>query len=390
MNKILSAFFFIGGAIVLNAQGIVFEKGTFAEAKAKAKAEHKLIFMDAFTVWCGPCKQLSKTIFPLQEVGDYFNQNFINVKMDMEKGEGIELAKAYAVNAYPTLIFLNANGELVHRTCGLMPKESLIEEAKNAVGGINTFVAAQKTKNKIIGNSTEALKYFQMMDNACARFEKDLELFFSNFSPLQMNEEATDKIFADYVTSTNSKGFEYVVVHQTEMTNKWGTDKYNKFISTSILNDINRLGTNKTQANAINEKINKYAAVNDKAYLQALLKVVLADVNKNMDEYAPAVVAYVNQFALNDANQLNNYAWSFYEKIEQKQYLLEAEKWAELACTMQKADWHALDTYAAVLYKLKKKDQAAVEAQKAISLGKRLGDDMSDTEALLQKINQLP
>ncbi len=390
MKKIVSVLFLVSGVIALHAQGIVFEKGTFAEAKAKAKTEGKLIFMDAFTVWCGPCKQLAKNIFPLQEVGDYFNKNFINVKMDMEKGEGIELAKTYAVNAYPTLLFLNAQGELVHRTCGLMPKEGLLEEAKNAVGGLNTFSAAQKTKTKIIGNSTEALKYFQMMDNACARFEKDLDLFFSNFSPLQMNEEATDKIFIDYVTSSNSKGFEYAIVHQNEMMNKWGAEKYNQFVKGAILNDINRVGANKAQAAAISEKINKYADGNDRAYLSALLKVMVAEAGKNMEDYATSVISYVNQFALNDANQLNNYAWSFYEKIEQKQYLLEAEKWAELACSMQKADWHALDTYAAVLFKLKKKEQAAIEAQKAISLGKRIGDDMSDTEALLQKINQLP
>jgi uncharacterized protein YyaL (SSP411 family) len=59
----------------------------------KAKKENKLIFVDAYASWCGPCKLMVKNIFPLKTVGDYYNSHFINAKIDMEKGEGIELAK---------------------------------------------------------------------------------------------------------------------------------------------------------------------------------------------------------------------------------------------------------------------------------------------------------
>ena len=65
------------------AQGIEFEKGTFAEALAKAKAESKMVFMDCYTVWCGPCKKLSSDIFPQKVVGDYFNNNFVSIKLQM-------------------------------------------------------------------------------------------------------------------------------------------------------------------------------------------------------------------------------------------------------------------------------------------------------------------
>ncbi len=388
MKKLLAISFFVGHILLANAQGIAFEHGTFTEAKQKAAKENKLIFIDAFTVWCGPCKQLAKNIFPLQEVGDYFNKNFINVKMDMEKGEGIEMAKTYSVNAYPTLLFVNAKGELVHRTCGLMPKESLLEEAQRAVSGENTFVSIQKRKSLV--EPEAAAIYFKAMDDACAKFDKDVNAFFSTLPTDKINNEATDKIISTYVTSTSSAGFEFVSKYKTEFLQKWGVEKYNAFTKSILLNEVQSANTKtKGVEAALNKKINMYADNFDKDFLFSVLKINVAEQNNLIDNYAQAVIAYINKYAINDGNQLNNYAWSFYEKVDNPKYLQEAEKWAELACSMQKADWHPLDTYAAVLFKLKKKEPAMVEAQKAISLGKRLGDDVSDTEALLQKINQL-
>ncbi|MFN4256425.1 MAG: thioredoxin family protein, partial [Saprospiraceae bacterium] len=73
---------------LLAAQGMNFEHGTWAEVLAKAKAENKPIFMDAYTVWCGPCKMMSNQTFPDAKVAELFNARFVNVKVDMEKGEG--------------------------------------------------------------------------------------------------------------------------------------------------------------------------------------------------------------------------------------------------------------------------------------------------------------
>lgn len=112
--------------------GIQFSHGTWAEIKAEAKENKKDIFIDCYTVWCGPCKALSKNIFPLKEVGDYFNANFINYKVDMEKGEGIELKKQFGVNAFPTLLWIDSDGEILHKVVGSMPADKLIEEAKRA------------------------------------------------------------------------------------------------------------------------------------------------------------------------------------------------------------------------------------------------------------------
>jgi len=108
------------------AQGIQFTQGTWKEIKAKAEKENKLIFMDAYAEWCGPCKKMAKDVFTQKEVGDYFNAHFVNVKMDMEKGEGIGLSNDFGVQAYPTLLFVNSGGNVVHRAVGYHTTDLLI------------------------------------------------------------------------------------------------------------------------------------------------------------------------------------------------------------------------------------------------------------------------
>ena len=114
------------------SQGIQFEAGSWKEVLQKAKQENKLIFVDLYTTWCGPCKKMAADTFPQQAVGDYFNKNFVNYKIDAEKGEGPELAGKYEVSAYPTLVFVDAAGELVYKFMGVRTAEKLIAEGEKA------------------------------------------------------------------------------------------------------------------------------------------------------------------------------------------------------------------------------------------------------------------
>lgn len=83
------------------AAGIEFFHGTWAEGVAKAKAENKKIFIDFFTEWCGPCLNMALTVFPQPEVGEAYNKDFVCMKIDAEKGEGVDLARKYQVRSYP-------------------------------------------------------------------------------------------------------------------------------------------------------------------------------------------------------------------------------------------------------------------------------------------------
>lgn len=111
-------------------EGITFFSGSYAEALVKAKAEGKLVFVDIYASWCGPCKRLKATTFKDPAVGDFFNKNFINLAIDGEKGEGPVLAQQFGVRAYPTLVFVNADGKVVQKTVGFESAPNLLRIAK--------------------------------------------------------------------------------------------------------------------------------------------------------------------------------------------------------------------------------------------------------------------
>ena len=111
-------------------KGIQFKSISFEEALKEAKASNKLIFLDAYAVWCGPCKWMAANSFKEEEVGEFFNDKFINLKIDMEKGEGPALAAKYQVRAYPTLFFIDGNGKVVKKVLGAQPAEKLLEIGK--------------------------------------------------------------------------------------------------------------------------------------------------------------------------------------------------------------------------------------------------------------------
>ena len=112
-------------------EGIDFKHMSLDEAKKQSSESGKLIFIDAYTSWCGPCKQMAATSFKDSEVGDVFNDGFINIKIDIEKDkDGSEVARTYNVRAYPTLLVIDGDGNLVKQVIGFQTKDRLLSLAE--------------------------------------------------------------------------------------------------------------------------------------------------------------------------------------------------------------------------------------------------------------------
>jgi thiol-disulfide isomerase/thioredoxin len=99
----------------------------------KSKSENRLIFVDCYTSWCAPCKNMDRLVYPDESVGIFYNKNFVNVKFDMEKGEGIKIKQTYKVEAYPTFLFLNSKGELIFKAVGYVDPQIFVNLGQNAV-----------------------------------------------------------------------------------------------------------------------------------------------------------------------------------------------------------------------------------------------------------------
>lgn len=105
---------------------IEFFSESWEEAVEEAKRKDKLIFVDLYATWCGPCKMMKLHTFTNKEVGSFYNDNYINVALDGERGKGAELMDKFKLKAFPSLLFMNTNGQLVAHTEGYYnPKQFL-------------------------------------------------------------------------------------------------------------------------------------------------------------------------------------------------------------------------------------------------------------------------
>lgn len=134
MSRWLVIFLLLLNGALFAQGGIDFIKDkSWQEALDEAARQDKLIFVDAYAVWCGPCKRMDREVFTDSEVGAFFNDNFINAKIDMEKGEGLKLRARYRVTAFPTLLFISGDGTLVEKSIGFRPAADLIRIAEGAI-----------------------------------------------------------------------------------------------------------------------------------------------------------------------------------------------------------------------------------------------------------------
>lgn len=114
------------------SQEIKFSTVAYQRALAMAKASHKKVFVDAFADWCSPCKELRKTTFKDAKAAAYFNKHFVNISINVEKGEGIDLAKTWQIEGLPTLLILGENGKVLANHTGYVDGNGLIQFSKEA------------------------------------------------------------------------------------------------------------------------------------------------------------------------------------------------------------------------------------------------------------------
>lgn len=132
------------------AQGVKFEEGTWEEILSKAQAQNKEIFVDVYTTWCGPCKHVATKVFPLEKMGEVYNERFINFQVDAESPAGKKLAKKWGVKAFPTFLYMTPEGELIHYLVGAKSVDEFLQEVQmlkvyRKHGGIEAITAAIET-----------------------------------------------------------------------------------------------------------------------------------------------------------------------------------------------------------------------------------------------------
>ncbi len=390
---ILSMIGALSNQVISQNKSIAFEHGTFKEIKEKALKENKLIFIDAYTTWCGPCKQMAKSVFTNDAVADYYNTNLVNAKIDMEKGEGLEIAKLYEVKCYPNLLFIDGNGNLVHRVAGSMSSMEFIALAEDAKNPEKRFSYYSKNYEANKTNSDFLVKYMGAREATCLESDDVVKDYFSLQKESDLSNKTNWEMMKAHTNSIEAKEFAYLISNKEKFESLYTANEVNKKIDdvnkNTLLSIIRTTPFNEKRYNDAKAKITALNQPNTKLILfESDLK--LTQKKGDWISYAKLATDNVDLFYSNDANMLNSISWTFYESVNDKDALLKAESWAKKACDLDKS-YANLDTYAVVLYKTGKKDLALETAGKAIELAKKEKynpEDYQGTTDLIKKIKE--
>lgn len=440
MNKILYLLIILSFSSYGSVnKGIEFKEGSWSEILNEAKKQNKLIFIDIYTTWCGPCKMMSAKVFTVNIIGEKFNESFVNFKIDAEKGEGIELAKKYAIAAYPTYLFVNGNGDLVYRAMGAMPAEKFIVEADKALLAGKTFKSSDELEKEFKAGKRDPEFLYEYMKRISLNGGENVALLDEYLKAIPASQYKTEKVLAliaENIGTIESKAFiilrdaldrylNMTVSQQKYVLNglskakrntfKKAVDSRDKALLERLIDSVRATSYSEVGFEAEEkqfrleyakitrdgENFKKIAAKETAKLMARTLEDLVAENQlkimnfkqgareKNLDESTLQYKMILDNLTVNAQKltsfQLNEYAWGYVQMIKNEKDLEEAIKWSERAIELIESPTN-LDTYAILLSKLGRKKEAIKAEKKAIKLAKKEGED---TKYLQQTLKDL-
>jgi thioredoxin-related protein len=386
-----------------NDTGIQWTNGlSWEQIKEKAKNENKLIFVDAYATWCGPCKLMDKDVYPDKHVGDVLNQQFLSVRVQMDQtanddeqvkswySVAQEFNQQYSIGGYPSFLFFNSGGKLVHKALGFKDVSTFIQLAKDALMDPDA-----RYKKIVEIFKAGHLEYASMPDLAReARKRKDKQTaldiakeFKQNYLDKLSDQEAFKpenlSFMADFaldLMKSNDRYFQLLytkpVLADSIMKHERSRVVAEKIIrKEEIIDKIYKddkpmmsLKPNwKRYQNSIQRKygeryINKFFP-DDQITFYAMTKDwnnYIKYVNKKIEIFPPKVNGKAFGPLFGDAWTLNSNAWILFLYCSDKKLLAKALPWADLAINLGASSYNAdyIDTKANLLYRMNKVKEA--------------------------------
>ena len=366
---------------------IEFRNLSFDEALTAAEKENKPLFMDCYTVWCGPCKWMAAHIFTNNEVADYYNENFVCVKFDMEKGEGVEIAKEFKIRAYPTLLFINADRKLVMKQIGApRDPEPYIDLGKNARSEDYNLLALDENLDENRDDPSYMVKYFEVMSGAGMVEQEVVDRYFTETPKSDWLIEENVEILTHIEHDIESEIFQDLIARSEDYIAV--NPDIEKVIGYSIQRALmNQLFSREEDAKEAYEALlKKVKALDFPGKGETLFTVESMDMRrKGPEAYMDFCMNKVNPHLWNNATELNSVAWYFFENTEDPEKLQKAEEWAARSVSLERSH-HSLDTYANLLFVNGKYEKALKMENEALDKAKAEGADTKSYEEVIAKI----
>lgn len=382
--KYLLGLILILSQFAAQAEGIEFFSGTFEQAKAAAQEQGKIIFVDAYAVWCGPCKRMASSVFPDASVGEIYNMNYISLKIDMERGEGLTFREKYPVTAFPTLFYLDAEGNILERVVGAQGIDGFknlgLKHAKSVTPGKNFAAEFEK------GSRDPELVYQYL--TALNSAKKSTSTVVNEFLKSQpdLDNQFTLQILFDGSVEADSKVFEMMLDNKKKIAQHYTDEEIEEKIRLVALNSV------------IKAAEYDYPELAEEA--KAIVKKHSPGKSKKFNLEADLIYFAAVQNAASFQNTARDYTKTFgnepYKLFEaaalaeknfpkELKVLTEAESWIAKA-VKQESNFRYFHLQALIHEKLGQNAKAKVSAEQALILAKEKGEPTYQIEKLLKTL----
>lgn len=372
----------------LRAEGIRFFEGTWDEAVAEAKRLDRIIFVDAYAVWCGPCKKMAAEVFPDDKVGEFYNKNFVNLKLDAEKGEGLKFRDKYPISAFPTLFYIDYTGEVVQQVKGAQQIDGFIELGKKALTRIDRsqqYVTAYESGDRdpeLVLNYVRALnkagKSSIKISNEYLRSQKDLSTPFNLRFILEAASEADSRIFnmlierrAAIEALESKQAVKDRIREACEATAQKALEFRNRGLLDEAIAKMKKHYPEKAASFQMNMEMDYWSAMGD------------------VDKYIAACQQYAKKEGAKDEKALMRMGGALVQQFGHEPKAMQAaENFSKMAAA-KSTDYKTHLHYAGILMRNGKKDKALEVAKKALELARPHGDQaVRMAEFQIQQLNR--
>lgn len=207
------------------------------EVLETATQNGKLLFIDAYTDWCGYCHKLDKEVYTDKSVIDYYEKQYINVKFDAESEFGYQLADYYGIDSYPTLLFLTAEGKVFDRIEGFVPAPTLLaygEQILNEWAVLPLLEEAYDTQTLERESYLELIAVLEKTNPEKA--EQVATAYAVSFTEQDYLDVENIWFLTRFENGIDSKHYRYITSHKEKMVEAHGLSEFNDYLS-GVYND---------------------------------------------------------------------------------------------------------------------------------------------------------
>lgn len=361
----------------------------YAKALNIAQKENKLLFIDFYTTWCGPCKVLDKTIFRNDSLGEILGKNVVLLQYDAEKDTVFHLTKKYHIFIYPSAVILNKDGYVVDRNYGFPGNDfstlckSVLDFTNKSVERNNQNIIIKGYSNKI-DLSAYPKFYVDYVGNAKAR-KPSREIIKSYFS--ENHDIFSEEYFSTLIYFSVSDKADIIVKNKKKY-----IDLYGELETTALLFMIardkfdNAISENSQQK--FDEAVSFYIESVDDKESETTLQNFKIEFLKSQNKWTEVLTILEDRKSKGELSDeaINNYSWEAYKKCDDQQVIGRYIQWMK-ELTNRKPQYTYLDTYAFLTYKSGNKALTKEIVNLAIEAAKKEKKSVKDLEELLKRVS---